>query len=114
MKSNGFFHFLAFAAYLFVAGASAVMTLQWNEDAGSRLGLAVGAGVFFGLIWVHEAVSARAQRRTAAAALAALAKSQAALEKKISSIQTKIDDVRATVGIGQGSGGQPDVVGEIR
>ena len=114
MKNTGFFHFLAFAAYLFVAGVSAVMTLQFNEDAGSSLGLAVGAGVFFGLIWVHEAVSARAQRRTAAAALAALAKSQAALEKKISRIQTKIADVQATVGIGQGSGGQTDVVGEMR
>ncbi len=90
------------------------MTLQWNEDAGSSVGLAVGAGVFFGLIWVHETVSARAQRRTAAAALADLAKSQAAMEKKISRIQTKIDDVRATVGIGQGSGGQTDVVGEMR
>ena len=114
MKNNGFFHFLALAAYLFAAGASAVMTLQWNEDAGSSVGLAVGAGVFFGLIWVHETVSARAQRRTAAAALADLAKSQAAMEKKISRIQTKIDDVRATVGIGQGSGGQTDVVGEMR
>ena len=49
MKNNGFFHFLALAAYLFAAGASAVMTLQWNEDAGSSVGLAVGAGVFFGL-----------------------------------------------------------------
>jgi len=114
MKNNGFFHFLGFAAYLFAAGASAVVILQWNQDAGAGFGLAVAAGVFFGLIWIHEAVSTRAQRRTAAAALAALAKSNAALEKKITRIQTKIDDVRATVGIGQGSGGQTDVVGEMR
>ena len=90
MKNNGFFHFLALAAYLFAAGASAVMTLQRNEDAGSSVGLAVGAGVFFGLIWVHETVSARAQRRTAAAALADLAKSQAAMEKKYPASKPKL------------------------
>ena len=114
MKNRGLVQAVILATYVGIAAFVWWVATGWNDDAGIGFGLAVGGGVFFALVWIHEAVSARAQRGAATAALQALAKSQGALERKITQVQSKIDDVRATVGIGQGSGGQQDVVGEMR
>jgi len=114
MNNRGLVQALLLGAYAGIAAFAWWLAVGWNGDAGFGFGLAVGGGVFFGLIWFHEAVSARVQRWSAAAALEALEKSQAALERKITRVQTNIEDIRATVGIGQGSGGQQDVIGEMR
>jgi len=105
MNNRGLVQALLLGAYAGIAAFAWWLAVGWNGDAGFGFGLAVGGGVFFGLIWFHEAVSARVQRWSAAAALEALEKSQAALERKITRVQTNIEDIRATVGIGQARAG---------
>ena len=109
---------LVHGAGLAVYAVIAVFVWAWApvlvDGAGPGIDLLAGAGVFLAAAWIHEAVLRRIDRKSTAKSLSALGEAQTSLGAKLSGLQSKIDHVQATVGIGEGSGGNPDMVGEMR
>lgn len=109
-----FIHGAALAVYAIIG----VFVWAWAPvlvvGGGPGIGLLAGAGFFLGAAWLHEAVLRRIDRKSTDQALGVLRDAQSSFEAKLSRLRSNLDNVQATVGIGKGSGGNPDMVGEMR
>ena len=104
----------AYAAYGALGAAAWWWTPAVIDGAGVELSAVAGLAVFLVAALIHEAVARRAQARQAREALQVLRKAQSDLGGRIGRLRAQLSELQSTMGVGDGGGGKPDMVGEMR